>query len=73
MNLNRNDECWCGSNKKYKKCHMDFDQKLHSLQLKGHVVPQRELIKNKEQIEGIKASAKINNKALDLVAEQIKV
>ena len=72
MNLNRNDECWCGSKQKYKKCHMDFDQKLQSLKMKGYVVPSRDIIKNKEQIEGIKASAKINNAALDLVAEKIK-
>ena len=24
----RNDECWCGSGKKYKKCHLDFDERL---------------------------------------------
>ncbi|MDH5753347.1 MAG: SEC-C metal-binding domain-containing protein, partial [Deltaproteobacteria bacterium] len=23
----RNDVCWCGSGRKYKKCHMDQDQK----------------------------------------------
>jgi uncharacterized protein YecA (UPF0149 family) len=23
--LNRNDPCWCGSDLKYKKCHMDED------------------------------------------------
>ena len=73
MNLNRNDECWCGSKQKYKKCHMEFDKKLESLQMKGYIVPSRDIIKNKEQIEGIKASAKINNAALDLVAEKIKV
>ena len=22
----RNDPCWCGSGKKYKKCHLDEDQ-----------------------------------------------
>ena len=26
----RNDECWCGSGKKYKKCHLDFDERLES-------------------------------------------
>ena len=26
MKLGRNDKCYCGSNKKYKKCHMDSDQ-----------------------------------------------
>ncbi|MDU4936510.1 MAG: type I methionyl aminopeptidase, partial [Peptostreptococcaceae bacterium] len=42
------------------------------LKRKGHKVPSRDLIKNKEQIEKIKESAKINNAILDLVAENIK-
>jgi hypothetical protein len=25
--LGRNDPCWCGSGKKYKKCHLDKDEK----------------------------------------------
>ena len=25
--LGRNDPCWCGSGKKYKKCHMESDQR----------------------------------------------
>jgi len=25
--LGRNDPCWCGSGKKYKKCHLDEDQR----------------------------------------------
>ena len=24
----RNDLCWCGSGKKYKKCHEDFDERI---------------------------------------------
>ena len=31
-NLGRNDPCWCGSNKKYKKCHYDSDRKYFSRQ-----------------------------------------
>ena len=27
QNMNRNDPCWCGSGKKYKKCHFDSDRK----------------------------------------------
>jgi len=26
MNLGRNDPCWCGSGKKYKKCHYKSDK-----------------------------------------------
>jgi methionyl aminopeptidase len=72
MDLNRNDLCWCGSNKKYKKCHLDFDQKIQSYSNKGCIVPPRELIKDPEQIEGIRASGKINTEVLDLVSKNIK-
>lgn len=68
----RNDLCWCGSGKKYKKCHSRFDQKLHSFQEKGAVVPSRELIKNQEQIQGIRESGKINIAVLDYVSEHIR-
>lgn len=70
--LNRNDVCWCGSNLKYKKCHLNFDEKLLEFKRKGVIVPPREIIKNKEQIEGIRESGKINTAALDLVASKIK-
>lgn len=72
MSLNRNDLCWCGSGLKYKKCHIDFDKKIESLREQGFEVPSRDMIKNNEQIEGIRKSAKINNGLLDLIAENIK-
>ena len=72
MNLNRNDECWCGSKLKYKKCHMSFDEKLKHLKDNGFIVPSHDIIKTKDQIEKIKESANINNAVLDLVAKEIK-
>lgn len=72
MELNRNDLCWCGSGLKYKRCHLDFDQKIEAFKLKGKIVPDRSIIKNKEQIEGIRECGKINTAVLDLVAEKIK-
>lgn len=68
----RNDPCWCGSGKKYKKCHIDFDEKIEEFEGAGHIVPSHEILKNAEQIEKIKESAKINNAVLDYVAEHIK-
>lgn len=26
--MERNDPCWCGSGKKYKKCHMPIEEKI---------------------------------------------
>ena len=68
----RNDPCWCGSGKKYKKCYIDFDEKIEEFEGAGHIVPSHEILKNAEQIEKIKESAKINIAVLDYVAEHIK-
>ena len=68
----RNDPCWCGSGKKYKKSHIDFDEKIEEFEGAGHIVPSHEILKNAEQIEKIKESAKINIAVLDYVAEHIK-
>ena len=68
----RNDLCWCGSGKKYKKCHIGFDDRIEEIELQGHIVPDHSIIKNAEQIEKIKESAKINIAVLDYVAEHIK-
>ena len=51
---------------------MGFDEKIKEFKSKGYEVPHRSLIKTPEQIEKIKASAKINNEILDLVGQQIK-
>ena len=70
--IGRNDPCWCGSGKKYKKCHIDFDRKIHDFAAAGAEVPPHELLKNPAQIEKIKESAKINIAVLDYVAEHIR-
>ena len=68
----RNQPCWCGSGRKYKKCHWAFDEKLKMYENQGILVPSHELIKTPEQIEKIKESAKINIAILDYVAEHIQ-
>lgn len=67
----RNDECWCGSGKKYKKCHLVHDERLQELYEQGFEVPQRSMLKTAADIEGIKRSAAINIGVLDYVAEHI--
>ncbi|KZL89326.1 methionyl aminopeptidase [Clostridium magnum] len=69
----RNDLCWCGSGKKYKKCHMEEDKKLYVYEEQGFIIPNLNIIKTPEQIEGIRKSGKITNEILDMVGERIKV
>lgn len=70
--IGRNDPCWCGSGKKYKKCHEEFDDKISYIKSQGHIVPDHSIIKTPEQIAKIKESAKINIAVLDYVAEHIR-
>ena len=70
--LGRNDPCWCGSGKKYKKCHADFDEKLETFAVNGHVIPTHQMIKTEEQIDAIRKSAEINIAVLDYVAKHIR-
>lgn len=71
IELGRNDTCWCGSGKKYKKCHMEFDERLQRLAESGEQVPARALLKTPQDIEGIRRSAAVNVGVLDYVAERI--
>ena len=50
----------------------EMDKKILAAQRAGHMVPSRRLIKNAEQIEGIKRSGLINTAVLDMVAKEIK-
>ena len=70
--IGRNDACWCGGGRKYKKCHENFDHKLNLLHSQGLLVPSHKLIKTEAQIAEIRKSAEINVKILDYVAEHIK-
>lgn len=72
VKIGRNDPCWCGSGKKYKVCHQQFDEKIEKFRSEGHIVPSHDIIKKPEEIAGIKESAKINIAVLDYIAEHIK-
>lgn len=64
----RNDLCWCGSGRKYKKCHGPIEERIEIYRLKGNEVPHRRLLKTKQQIEGIRECSKRNIALLDFIA-----
>lgn len=71
--LLRNDICWCGSGKKYKKCHMDQDTFISNIEEEvGYKIP-RDIMKTDEQVEGIRKSCKLTHEILDMVGQKIKV
>ncbi|MCM1046693.1 MAG: methionyl aminopeptidase [Candidatus Gastranaerophilales bacterium] len=69
--IGRNDPCWCGSGKKYKSCHENFDSKIRRIGMQGHIVPNHDIIKTPAQIEKIKESCKINIAVLDYIEKTI--
>ncbi|BEU87309.1 methionyl aminopeptidase [Selenomonas sp. TAMA-11512] len=75
MSTNRNDVCWCGSGKKYKKCHMAMDERIDSIKYdvyRGQVPPPHDIIKTAADIEGIRKSGVINDGVLDLMESLVK-
>jgi len=67
MSISRNDPCWCGSGKKYKKCHMESDREKGRDLTKSMKPPRGVLIKNEQQIEGIRKCCKLTSEILNLV------
>ena len=71
--MERNDLCWCGSGRKYKKCHMPIEEKILLHKERGEIVPSRKLLKTPAQIEKIRESAALNTAVLDEVAKHIHI
>lgn len=71
--IGRNDKCWCGSGKKYKSCHEKSDDaNMRKYVTEGYPIPDRSLILNPEQIEGIKKSAKVSIAIMDALDSFVK-
>lgn len=69
--LQRNDPCWCGSGKKYKKCHLAAD-KQRLKDGKG-VAPRLDRIeRSSEYIEGMRKSCRLAADTLKMVGENIR-
>lgn len=74
--IGRNDDCFCGSGKKWKKCHYpktgiaqpNSKTSLHELYYKKYEI----LIKNDKQIEGIKASCRLASAILEATCAMAK-
>ena len=72
MKIGRNDKCWCGSGRKYKACHMSFDNRIKDYWNRGYEVPDHSMIKTPEQIEGIREAGKKNTMVLDFITPYVK-
>ncbi|MBQ32271.1 MAG: type I methionyl aminopeptidase [Deltaproteobacteria bacterium] len=71
--LSRNDPCWCGSGKKYKKCHWSQDRTAPPSPSKwGTPRKNRKIIlKTEAQVEGIRCSCQLTKKLLDMLEGRV--
>lgn len=72
MKMLRNDLCWCGSGKKYKKCHMESDSLSGATPGKNIKPPRGIRIKTPEEIAGITRCCRLTADVLDMVSGKIK-
>ena len=70
--LSRNDLCWCGSGEKYKRCHLEFDERLSFLKKQGFPVPVRSLIYSEKDIAAIQKVCHLTKRLLDELNDIIK-
>ena len=70
LQLSRNDPCWCGSGKKYKKCHINSD--LSEFLNYDDNDNSGIIIKNEEQLDGIRKSSKLTRNILNMLEDRVR-
>jgi len=70
--IQRNDPCWCGSDNKYKKCHLPAD-KLRLNGGNGSKTRLDRMERSSEYIEGMRASCKLAADILKMVGQNIQI
>lgn len=68
--IERNDPCWCGSGKKWKKCHYPNPGKLSLAET--YLKQYRIVLKTPAQIEGIRKACRLTAQILDEVCKAAK-
>lgn len=70
--VKRNDPCWCGSGKKYKKCHMRDDQEKVRKGIKRPESKKPSMIKTDNEIEGMRKAGAFNGELIDYIRPFVK-
>lgn len=68
--IGRNEPCWCGSGKKYKKCHMQKDSMKYGKTATN--TSKNEMIKSPEEIAGMRKAGVFNGELMDYVRPYVK-
>lgn len=66
--LSRNDPCWCGSEKKYKKCHLGKDAQKGS----GRDRKKNPLVLDEHERDGMRAAGRFNAQLMDYIRDKVQ-
>lgn len=67
--IGRNDPCWCGSGKKYKKCHLQSDIEHKG---KPSSATSNPMVKSPKEIAGMRKAGAFNGKLMDYIRPYVK-
>jgi methionyl aminopeptidase len=71
--MDRNDPCWCGSGKKWKKCHYPEGPKSSVEELRARYLKKFQiLLKDEKQIEGIRTACRLTSDILEATRKMAK-
>ncbi|MGA2508218.1 MAG: methionyl aminopeptidase [Chitinispirillaceae bacterium] len=68
--INRNDPCWCGSGKKYKKCHYSVDLQSPAASPASRL--KKYPVKSREDIDGMRKAGAFNGELMDYIRPFVK-
>jgi methionyl aminopeptidase len=71
--LERNALCWCGSGKKYKKCHLHADSEKKNPSASATSVPYDKMVKSPTEIEGMRKAGAFNGELMDFIRPFVKI
>ena len=71
--MERNDPCWCGSGKKWKKCHYPMESLKSPSIAREYSKKYGIILKNDVQIEGIRSACKLAASILEAACKMAKV
>ncbi len=70
--IDRNDSCWCGSGKKWKKCHYPAPPVVGPLLSKRYLTDYGIVLKTPEQIEKVRTACRVTAHILDEICKAAK-
>jgi methionyl aminopeptidase len=71
--IERNAPCWCGSGKKYKKCHLNADLERKSPSTSAKAASIDHMVKSPAEIEGMRKAGAFNGELMDYMRPFVKI